>query len=377
MINKKRLINTFKQLVKIDSLSLREGAVIKYLRKELKALGIGSFLAGKVGAGETGSLIAFLPSRVPNAPCLLVNAHVDTVGPGRNIKPVERNGYIYSDGKTVLGADDKAGVAAVLEIIRTVKEKKLEHPALRIIFTVAEEIGLTGAKTLPEKVLKADLGLVIDGGDIHEIVNQAPAQYSLDATIIGRSAHAGLHPEAGINAIKVAGEAVAKMKLGRIDKETTANIGLIKGGTATNIIPEEAEVRGEARSHNAKKLERQVQQMERALFNACRKHRARLKLKVERAYKSFEIKKNDRLISLAIDVMGAAGIKYVIKKTGGGSDANIFNERGIPTIILGVGADRVHTTKENLCVKDFIKGTENVLNIIRGAAAWQNSKKKR
>jgi tripeptide aminopeptidase len=376
MINKKRLINTFKQLVRIDSLSLREGAVIKHLRRELRALGISSSLAGNVGAGEIGSLIAYLPSRVKNAPCLLINAHVDTVGPGRGIRLVEKNGYLYSDGKTVLGADDKAGVAALLEALRTIKEKKLEHPALRIIFTVAEEIGLTGAKALPQKVLKADYGLVVDGGDVKEIINQAPSQYSLDATVIGRSAHAGIHPEAGINAIKIAGEAIAGMKLGRIDKETTANIGLIRGGTATNIIPEEVEIRGEARSHNEAKLKRQVERMERALFSTCRKHRARLKLRVERTYKSFEVKKNNRMVMLAAGVMRSAGIKYVIKKTGGGSDANIFNERGVPTIIVGVGADSVHTTKENLCLKDFIRGTDNILEIIQGAAVWQNSKKK-
>jgi tripeptide aminopeptidase len=376
MINKKRLINTFKQLVRIDSLSLREGAVIKYLRRELKVLGIGSSLAGKVGAGETGSLIAYLPGRGKNPPCLLINAHVDTVAPGRNIKPVERNGYLYSDGKTILGADDKAGVAALLEALRTIKEKKLGHPSLRIIFTVAEEIGLTGAKALPDKVLKADYGLVVDGGDIHEIINQAPSQYSLDATVIGRSAHAGIHPEEGINAIKIAGAAIAGMKLGRIDKETTANIGLIKGGTATNIVPEEVVIRGEARSHNTGKLKRQVEQMERALFKACRQHRARLKLRVERTYKSFAVEKSHKLVVLTAAVMKSARIKYVIKKTGGGSDANIFNERGIPTIIVGVGADSVHTTKENLCLKDFVQGTENILTIILGAASWENSKKK-
>jgi tripeptide aminopeptidase len=267
-------------------------------------------------------------------------------------------------------------VAALLEALRTIKEKKLGHPSLRIIFTVAEEIGLTGAKALPDKVLKADYGLVVDGGDIHEIINQAPSQYSLDATVIGRSAHAGIHPEEGINAIKIAGAAIAGMKLGRIYKETTANIGLIKGGTATNIVPEEVVIRGEARSHNTGKLKRQVEQMERALFKACRQHRARLKLRVERTYKSFAVEKSHKLVVLTAAVMKSARIKYVIKKTGGGSDANIFNERGIPTIIVGVGADSVHTTKENLCLKDFVQGTENILTIILGAASWENSKKK-
>jgi tripeptide aminopeptidase len=377
MINKKRLIRTFKQLVRIDSLSLREGKAANYVKKELRALGIRAFAAGKVRAGEVGNLAAYLPGRGFNSPVLMINAHLDTVSPGRNVRPVERGGHIFSDGKTILGADNKAGVAAILEILRTIKEKQLEHPPLRIIFTVAEEIGLNGAKVLPDKFLKADFGLAIDGGDIDEITTRAPTQYSLTATIIGRSAHAGLHPEEGINAIKVASEAIARMKLGRIDRETTANIGVIRGGQATNIVPDQVELQGEARSHNAKKLDRQVEHMERVLFKSCRKHRARLKLKVERTYKAFKIDERDKMILSILKVFSSSGLDPAIRSTGGGSDANIFNERGIPTIILGVGADHVHTTKENIRVDDLVKGTENILTIICEAPLWQNLKKKK
>lgn len=377
MINKRRLVNTFKQLVRIDSPSLQEGRITKYLQKELRALGLRSRQVGRVRGGEVGSLIANLPGRGADSPRLMLNAHTDTVSPGRNVKPVERNGHIYSDGETVLGADNKAGVAAILEIVRTIKEKKLAHPPLEIVFTPAEEIGLEGAKALPDNVLKADYCLTLDGGEVDKIVNKAPTQYSLTATIIGRAAHAGIHPEEGINAIKVASEAIANMKVGRIDKETTANIGMIHGGKATNIVPEEVVVRGEARSHNAKKLDRQVEHMERVLLKACQKYRARLKLKVERAYKAFEVKPADKFLSFVVKTLRQAGVRPVVKQTGGGSDANIFNERGIPAIILGVGADRVHTKKENIRVKDLIDGTENVLSILCGAVTWQNSKRKR
>lgn len=377
MINKRRLIKSFKKLVRIDSLSLREGKMARYLRKELRVLGIRSYEMGRVRGGEAANLVAFLPGKGINKPRLIINAHMDTVSPGKNIKPVEKGGYIYSYGSTILGADNKAGVAAILEILRTIKEKKIEHPPLRIIFTAAEEIGLLGAKALPEKALKADFGLVLDGGDIDVVLNKAPTQYNLTATIIGRAAHAGIHPEEGINAIKVASEAIAKMKIGRIDKETTSNIGIIKGGRATNIVPEEVEMRGEARSHDMKKLDRQVEHMEGALLKACQKHRARLKLKVERAYKSFEVDKSSKVMSLVLSGMKAAGIKPVIRKTGGGSDANIFNEWGIPTVILGIGADRVHTHREQIRVDDLIRGTEMVLNVIKGAGAWKSSKKKK
>ncbi len=373
MINKRRLVNTFKKLVKIDSLSLREGEINKFLRRELRALGLRAAEVGRPPGGEAGSLVAFLPGRGSSDPCILLNAHTDTVAPGRKIKPVEKKGVLRSDGKTILGADNKAGVAAILEVLRTIKEKKLPHPPLRIVFTVAEEIGLNGAKVLPAQAFAADFGLIIDGGEINEIVNQAPTQYSLTATITGRAAHAGLRPEEGINAIKVASEAIARMKLGRIARDTTANIGLIEGGTATNIVPARAEIKGEARSHDEKKLKRQVQGMEKALFDAGRRSGAQVKVRVERSYRAFEVKPNSEPVRLAAGVIK----DHVIKRTGGGSDANIFNERGVPSIILGVGADKVHTTSENLPVVDFARGTEYILEMINGAAGWQNSKKRK
>lgn len=377
MINKRRLVRTFKKLVRIDSLSLREGKVARYLKKELRLLGIRVQEMGRVRGGEVGNLVAFLPGKRVARPRLLLNAHIDTVSPGRKIKPVEKKGYIFSDGTTILGADDKAGVAAILEILKVIREKKLEHPPLRVIFTVAEEIGLAGAKALPEKVMNADFGITLDGGNIDTIINRAPTQYNLTANIIGRAAHAGLHPEEGINAIRVASEAISKMKIGRIDKETTANVGSIKGGKATNIVPEEVEVKGEARSHNLRKLDRQVEHMERVLLRACQKHRARLKMKVERVYKSFEVGRSSKVMSLVIFGMQRAGIKPVVKQTGGGSDANIFNEMAIPTVILGVGAHHVHTTREQLNIDEFVTGTEMILSIVKGAKAWKSLKKKK
>jgi tripeptide aminopeptidase len=368
MINKRRLFKTFKQLVKIDSPSLHEGEMVRFVQKELKAIGIRCRQSGKIKDGDCGNLVAFLPGKGPR---IILNAHLDTVSPGKKIKIIEKAGVFRSDGTTILGADNKAGVAAILEILAVLKEKRIEHPSLKIIFTVAEEIGLVGAKALPEKELRADFGLVLDGGDIDVVINKAPTQYNIIANITGRAAHAGIHPEHGINAIKVASEAVAAMKLGRIDRETTANIGIIKGGKATNIIPDEAELRGEARSHHPGKLRKQIEHMESVLLCACQKHRARLKIKVERVYHSFEIKEKNRWFSLIIRAIGEIIGPPIIKQTGGGSDANIFNERGIPAVILGVGADHVHTTREQLRVTDFVRGTENILHIIRRAAAWK------
>ena len=368
MINKKRLIKTFKQLVRIDSPSLKEKVAMGFLEKEMKKLGYTVSFAGKPKGGEIANMIVAVPGRGIDSPTILLNAHIDTVTHDEPIRPIEKKDYIITNGNTILGADNKAGVAAILEILKILKEKKLKHPPIQVVFTVAEEIGLRGAAVLPKGTISADFGLILDGGDMDKIIYQAPTQYNIKAKIIGKAAHAGIHPEAGINAIKVAAAAIFKMKLGRIDKETTANIGLIKGGKATNIVPEKVELRGEARSHNLKKLKKQTKHMNRVIIVAAAKYKARAEIEIKRVYQSFQIKKSSEVLQLALREAKKAKVKPQLVKTGGGSDANIFNELGIPSIILGVGADNVHTTSERLLLKDFIKGTEIVLNIIRESA---------
>jgi tripeptide aminopeptidase len=366
MINKRRMINSFKKLVRIDSLSLNEGKVIKYLKKELKALGLKSYEAGRPKHGEASNLAVDLPGRGEKGPHILLNAHVDTVSPGKNIKPIEKNGYIVSDGSTILGADDKSGVAVILEVLRNLVKSKIGYCPLTVIFTVAEEIGIIGANVLPKKVLRADYGIVLDSGSVKKIIYKAPAQYNITAEVIGKSAHAGIHPENGINAIKVASAAISKMRFGRIDKETTANIGVIKGGKATNIIPDKVLIKGEARSHDPIKLKRQVKHMKDVLTKACRKYGAKIKIKIVLMYKSFKIKRNSEIIKLAMSAAKKLKIKAELKATGGGSDANVFNAKGIPSVIVGSGMKNVHTTDEKLVISDMVKGAELVMGMIVG-----------
>jgi tripeptide aminopeptidase len=367
LINKKRLVASFIKYVKVDSLSKQEKKFSKILRAELSRLGIRMVEdnAAKPLKGDCGNLFGTLKGNVKNAPRILLNAHIDTVVPGIGIKPVIRKGVIRSDGKTILGADNKAGVVAIMEVLRVIKEKKIPHGDIDVLFTVAEEIGLCGAKFIDKKFLKADFGLVLDGGDIDKIINKAPSQDSIEVEIIGKAAHAGVHPEDGINAIKVAGIALSKMKLGRIDKETTSNIGIINGGLATNIVPDSVILKGEARSHNIKKMKGQVEHMRNAFNKACKSSKAKLKFKVTPSYRAFEVSEKHKAIRLAKIAANDIGIGPKIKATGGGSDANIFNSLGLPCIILGVGADNVHTNKENVAIKDLVKGTELVLAVIR------------
>lgn len=364
MINKRRIINSFKKLVRIDSLSLKEKKVMRYLIREMRALGLKPYFAGRPSHGEIANLIVDVPGRGKKKPYLLLNAHVDTVTPGKNIRPIEKGNFITSDGTTILGADDKSGVAAILEILTVLKKNKLDHPPLQVVFTVAEEIGLVGSRALPRRILYADYGIVFDGGAVKDVVYKAPSQINITATVIGKAAHAGIHPEEGINAIKAASAAIAKMKFGRIDQETTANIGVIKGGKATNIIPDEVQIKGEARSHDPKKLKKQVDHMKSVLIKTCKKFKAKVKIETKLMYRSFEIKRSSKILKLALAALKRGKIKPNLKQTGGGSDANIFNGYGIPSVIIGSGMKNVHTTKERLVIRDLVKGAETVLNLI-------------
>ncbi len=366
MVNQKRLVSTFLSLVRVKSIPKRERAAADLVRKMLGRMGLRSFFdgAGRAIGGDCGNLYSFVKATDKKLPSVFLNAHIDTVDHKGEIRPVIRKGVIYSDGTTILGADCKAGVAAIIEAVRIIKEKRLPHGGIKLCFTVAEEIGLVGAKRAVAAHIKADFGLVIDGGSVEQVINRAPSQFSLEAKITGRAAHAGVRPEKGINAIKVASEAISRMKIGRIDKETTANIGIISGGTATNIVPEEVVIKGEARSHNRRKLKKQINSMTKCLAKACGKSRASLRLKVEPVYESFRVRESSQLVRAALGSVKKIGLKPQLKMTGGGSDANIFNKMGVPCLILGVGGHSVHTSREYVAIEDMVSGTELILTVI-------------
>src|SRR3989344_1997850 len=250
MVNEKRLIKTFLELVKIDSPSGEEEGIASEVEKRLKALG------GKVERDSYGNIIAkFKGEGDP----LMLNAHLDTVEPGRGIKPKITGDKITSDGSTILGADDKAGLSVLLETLALVKEAKAIHLPLEIILTKGEEAGLLGAKNLDYTKISAKEGVSFDGhSGVDNITVAAPGLHRVDATVIGRSAHAGAEPEKGISAIQIAAKIISELQVGRIDEETTANIGLIEGGSARNAVAERVHFKGEIRSHSLDKIERHV-----------------------------------------------------------------------------------------------------------------------
>lgn len=372
MIDKDRIIKEFIELVSIASPSRKEKSFCEYLQKVLREMGLEVTIdekSGEMAGSNTGNLFARLKGNRENVPALLFAAHMDTVEPAENIEPVIENGSIKSRGKTILGADDKSGIAAVLEAIRHIKEEKIPHGDVEVLFTVGEEIGLLGSSCLDYGLITAKTGFVLDStGDPGTIVNQGPAQDKIQALIYGKSAHAGIKPEEGINAIQVAARAIDRMKLLRIDAETTANIGIIKGGTATNIICDKVVLEGEARSLHDNKLEQQTQHMLEELSKAGDEFGAKVEIEQERVYSAFYIPTKQRTVQLAVKAVEALGLKLVIGASGGGSDTNNFNARGIEAVNLGTGMNKVHTTEEFILTEHLFQTAQLVARIIENNA---------
>jgi tripeptide aminopeptidase len=378
MIDKNRLARTFQSLVSVDSVSREEGRLAQELAQSLAELGAETRFdaAGEKVGGDTGNLIAILKGK-DALPPLLLSAHMDTVEPGRGVTALLRDGVFTSDGTTILGADDKSALAIILETLQVLKEDRIVHGPLEIVFTICEEVGLLGAKHLDFDLLTATYGYVLDATDTDGIVTRAPAANRLDLVVHGKASHAGAAPEKGINAIWLAGQAIGGLSLGRIDRETTCNIGVIEGGTATNIVPDRVIVKGEVRSHDAKKLQAVTDTIVSAFQSAvdaccterCNAERPRLEVSVERDFPGTLIPEDHPVVTLARQAAANLGRKMICKPSGGGADANIFFEKGIFTGVLGTGMKDVHTVGESVALDDMVRSVELLLEIIRLQAA--------
>lgn len=369
MLDREALVAEFCELVRTDSLSGREGAVMALLAAKLEALGLATTYdrAGEAVGGEAGNLIAKLPATDPSRPVVMVNAHVDTVQPGEGIVPVVEDDTIRSGGDTVLGADDKAGVAVILATLRELLAQPFPHGEVQVVFTIAEETGLYGAQYLDYSLLSPDYAFVLDGGaHVGEITVGAPSARKLTWKVHGVAAHAGVHPERGTNAIQLTAQAIATMRLGRLDEETTANIGRIEGGLARNIVPDYCEVWGEARSHDEAKLEAQVAHMRECFHSAAAAYpEARVEDQVETSYRRFRLTEEDEVVRVAMTAATNLGHTPVLKIGGGGSDANVFNERGIPAVIAACGAQGAHSTAETASISAMLAAAEWLVEVIR------------
>ncbi len=371
MVNRQRMIDEFLELVQIDSAPRQERAIADVLQQKLSELGLEVMEdnAGEAIGGNAGNVIARFPGTVAAAPTIVFAAHMDRVTPGFGIKPVIKDETIYSDGTTILAADDLAGVVQMLEGVRVMQEQQIPHGDVELLFTISEEGGLFGAKNLDRNLLQAQYGYFLDGGgDVGTIIPSAPAQSKIDARFIGRPAHAGIEPEKGISAIQVAADAISEMKLGRIDDETTCNLGIISGGLATNIIPEVVELQGEARSRNADKLTAQVEQMVGAMQAAAKRWGAKVEVAVSESYPPMNLGNDDAVVQIAVDAVKAMGLSPALVPTGGGSDANILNGKGLPAVVLGIGMEKVHSKEEFITIEQLLAGAELVVAIAQAAA---------
>ena len=371
MINEKRVLAEFYELVKIKASTRAERQVADVLKVKLAQMGleVHEDNTGEKIGGNSGNVLGFLKGNTAGAPRLMFTAHMDCVECCAGIEPVLKDGVITSAGDTILGADDKSGVVAILEALRLLQEEKAPHGDIQVIFTVAEEGGLNGSKNIDRALLRADLGYALDSsGSPGEIITMAPGQDKIEAVIHGKKAHAGVAPEEGLNAIVVAARCLADMKQGRIDFETTANIGVIQGGTVTNIVPDRVDVVAEARSRNAAKLVAQTTHMKETLRRWRRDNGARAEVKVTKSYDPYVLAEDSLVVDIARRAALSIGLKPECKGTGGGSDANFFNSYGVPTTVLGTGMSKVHTADEFITEKDLYANCALVLAIMKTAA---------
>ena len=367
MNRKGRMLDEFIELVKIDSLSLQERQMADRLKSKLEALGltvVEDETGTKIG-GNSGNLLCNIKGE-KDVPAILLMAHMDTVVPGLNKQPMVEGNMIKSSGTTILGGDDVAGIVCILEALRTLQENKISHGDIQIAFTVAEEIGLLGAKNLDYGKITAKYGFVMDdGGRIGNVAVKAPSQNKIEIIVCGKAAHAGVEPEKGISAIQIAAEAIFHMKLGRIDEETTANIGIINGGTATNIICDQIQLQGESRSRDEQKLQVQTNHMRQCFEEAAKKFGGKLEFNSEIMYPSYNIKESDGIVSILKEAVKAANLELKLEATGGGSDTNILNGQGIQAVDISVGMEKVHSVEEQICIDDMVKAAQFLVEIIK------------
>lgn len=368
MIHRERILQEFMELVTITSSSRQEREIADVLKRKLTEAGL---LVEEDGVGEkiggnAGNLIARLPGNVAGAPCLMLSAHMDSVEPCAGIRPQLKDGVITSAGDTILGSDCKSGIVPILESLRQIREQNLPHGEILVVLTVSEEGGLHGARNIDPAKIAADFGYALDGGGAPGIVtSMAPGQNRIEIVVHGKTAHAGLAPEEGLNAIVLAGRALAEIPQGRIDFETTCNVGLIKGGVATNIVPDRVEITAESRSRNLNKLAQLTDEITGTLTRVVERGGGKAEIVVKKTYDPFVLADDSPVVKIAVAAAEALGLASRVEGTGGGSDANFFNIYGVPCAILGTGMSKVHTKEEYIREEDLYRTTEWTLEIIR------------
>jgi len=354
-----RMISQFMDMVKIPSESGNEAEFINYLNSEFQRLG------AEARKDSYGNLIAKFPAKgcTVKEPILL-SCHADTVKPGVGIEPVLKDGIIRSKGETILAADDKAGIAELLEALRTATI----HPPLEIAISRQEEVGLHGVKNLDYSQIAARKGFLLDNDTLDTIVIGGPSYFAIDVDVHGKSAHAGMEPEKGINAILAASKAISALQLGRLDHETTANVGVINGGLVRNGIPDKVTFLAECRSLDHDKAQRLADDMVKTIKQQIKSIGAHCEIKVDNLCKAVDIPENSATVLTAKEALKTVGINAQTTFITGFTDASIYNNMGIEMAVIGIGARLEHSVDEHIHVKDMEKAVKMILEILRLSA---------
>ena len=368
MFEVERIVNRFMDYVKISSETGNEGDFYERLIEDLKEIGAEVTVdsAGQASGSNANNIYAKFTGNKDMEP-LMFSCHMDTVKPGVNIEPVIVEGLIKSKGDTILGSDDKSGITALIEAMGMINSEQRDHGPIQMVFTISEEGGLKGSKNLDFDRLIGKSCFVLDSsGQVGKIIVQAPAQNKITAEITGKPAHAGIAPEKGVSAIMVGSEAIYNMQLLRIDEETTANIGTFESIGETNIVSPKARIVGEIRSLDKEKIGKQTDHMEDCLRNSAVGHGAEIDISIEKMYEPFCISEDDDIVKYVKKKCETLSIKPFTASTGGGSDANVYNSRGIKTLNLGCGVNNAHTKDEFIAVRDLIDLTKLAYSLILG-----------
>jgi tripeptide aminopeptidase len=365
------IVSLFLELASLPSPPGEERAVADAVLGYLGGLGLQpdeDDASLKLGS-TAGNIYARLEPTAPGTP-LFFCAHLDTVPPSGPLEPVVENGVVRNAGGTILGADNKAAVVAMLEGVRRVLAENRPHAGIELVFTPQEEVGLKGAAAFEHERLQAQIGYVYDqAGPIGEIVLGAPWAQALDVTFHGRASHAGMYPDEGRSAIQAAAKAIADLRLGRVDEETTANVGVISGGTAVNIVPEWCTFRAEARSHDERKLTELVQEMLDACSFAATATECEVETELHKNYSGYRLKRDEEAVRLAARALERCRWQPSYALSGGAADANVFNQRGRRCVNLANGMTDIHTPNERIAIADLDAMVEVTLALIEEARA--------
>jgi tripeptide aminopeptidase len=365
-----RVLTLFCELARIPSPSGKERAAANYMLAYLRGLGLDPKEDGSAPLvpSESGNIVCRLPGAQEGGVPIMLCSHLDTVPPQGPIEPVVTDGIVRNAAGTILGADNKSAVAAMLEAARRIVKEHRSHAGVELVFTVVEEVGLQGAKHLDLGSLEAKVGYVYDqAAPIGEVILGAPYHRELHASFIGRAAHSGIAPEEGRSAIVACARAIGDFRLGRIDGETTANVGVVRGGQARNIVPGLCELEAEIRSHNEKTQLGLIEEMLESIAFAAEQSECRAETKVVEIYRGYRFKPDDLPVALARNALASCGFEPKLGLTGGGADANVFNAGGLPCVNLSNGMAHIHSPEEEIAVDDLKRMVDVTLALVDAA----------